>query len=146
MHFLIYERDLIMKKMLLSLPIVISFVGCTAATTQPSASPKTQLYFNGDIITMVGEQPQYAQAILVENGKILFVGSLDDAKKITSNSQKIDLHGKTLLPGFIDAHGHAFNSGIQAIGANLLAPPDGKVTDIPSLIRTLDQWEEDKKI
>ncbi|MBP9787576.1 MAG: amidohydrolase [Acinetobacter sp.] len=134
-----------MKKMLLSLPIVISFVGCTAATTQPSASPKTQLYFNGDIITMVGEQPQYAQAILVENGKILFVGSLDDAKKITSNSQKIDLHGKTLLPGFIDAHGHAFNSGIQAIGANLLAPPDGKVTDIPSLIRTLDQWEEDKK-
>ena len=89
-----------MKKMLLSLPIVISFVGCTAATTQPSASPKTQLYFNGDIITMVGEQPQYAQAILVENGKFLFVGSLDDAKKITSNSQKIDFNFLSTVPNF----------------------------------------------
>lgn len=45
-------------------------------------------------------------------------------------TQIIDLAGKTLIPGFIDAHGHVFNSGIQALSANLLAPPDGGVTNI----------------
>ena len=52
----------------------------------------------------------------------------------------VDLGGKTLLPGFIDAHGHVFNVGVQAVAANLLAPPDGQVTDIASLQATLRAW------
>ncbi|MEQ5787605.1 amidohydrolase [Erythrobacter sp. NFXS35] len=61
------------------------------------------------------------------------------------DTQMIDLAGKTLLPGFVDAHGHVIGGGVQAIGANLLAPPDGIVTDIPSLISQMKQWVRDNK-
>ena len=52
----------------------------------------------------------------------------------------VDLQGKTLIPGFIDAHGHVFNTGIQALSANLLAPPDGTVTGIADLQQALRNW------
>lgn len=94
---------------------------------------------------MVGDQPQYAQSVLVQNGKIAFVGNLADAKEIAPQSQPIDLNGKTLLPGFVDAHGHAYNAGFQALAANLLAPPDGNVKNIDSLIQNLNQWKTENK-
>ena len=47
-----------------------------------------------------------------------------------------------MLPGFIDTHGHVFNVGVQAAAANLLAPPDGQVTDVASLQATLRAWAE----
>lgn len=139
-----------MKKILLTLPILTTFAACSMTPTQTlvtqnQPATNSQLYFNGDIVTMVGDQPQYVESIVVENGKIAFVGNLKDAKKLVPNSQPIDLQGKTLLPGFIDAHGHAFNAGFQAIAANLLAPPDGEVTDISSLVATLTQWKNENK-
>jgi predicted amidohydrolase YtcJ len=51
-----------------------------------------------------------------------------------------ELEGRALLPGFFDAHGHVMIGGIQALTANILAPPDGDVTDIPSLQQTLRDW------
>ena len=52
----------------------------------------------------------------------------------------VDLGGRTLVPGFVDAHGHVVVGGLQALSANLLAPPDGKVQDIASLQQTLRDW------
>lgn len=131
-------------KHLLTLSIVGAVTACSTIPPLISTAVDRQLYFNGDIITMVGEQPQYAQSILVENGKIVFVGDLSKAKKMAPNSQQVNLDGNTLVPGFIDAHGHAFNAGFQAIVANLLAPSDGNVTDIASLIQSLNQWKSNK--
>ena len=133
-----------MRKILLGLPIITSLAACSTTPTN-TAVTHGQIYFNGDIVTMVGDQPQYVQSILVENGKIAFVGDLSEAKKIAPNSRQINLEGKTLLPGFIDAHGHAYNAGFQAIAANLLAPPDGNVTNINSVIQNLNQWKSDNK-
>jgi NAD(P)-dependent dehydrogenase (short-subunit alcohol dehydrogenase family) len=48
-----------------------------------------------------------------------------------------DLAGKTLMPGFIDGHAHAQQFGMQAVGANLLAPPDGTVNTIDDLVDRL---------
>ncbi|MBJ9985029.1 amidohydrolase [Acinetobacter sp. S40] len=129
-----------MLSMCLFLPLLI---GCSSSPpkNQVYLHP-SQLYFNGDIITMTGDQPQYAEAVLVQDGKIKFVGPLNQAKQQASIITPIDLKGKTLLPGFIDAHGHAYNAGIQAISANLLAPPDGSVTDIESIISQLNQWKD----
>ena len=45
-----------------------------------------------------------------------------------------------MLPGFVDAHGHVIGGGLQALSANLLAPPDGEVKDIASLQQTLRDW------
>ncbi|GGO70226.1 amidohydrolase family protein [Bowmanella pacifica] len=88
------------------------------------------LYFGGAILTMEGDTPQYAEALLVKNGRILFVGKLDEADNIATAKHRIDLAGKTMLPGFIDAHGHIFNTGIQKLSANLLPPPDGEGADV----------------
>jgi len=53
-----------------------------------------------------------------------------------------ELDGRTMLPGFVDSHGHVVMGGLQALSANLLAPPDGKVMDIASLQATLSSWAE----
>ncbi len=45
-----------------------------------------------------------------------------------------------MLPGFVDAHGHVFMGGLQALSANLLAPPDGEVNEIALLQQTLRDW------
>ena len=130
-----------MNKKYLCLPWVALFTACQLSPS--SSSPLTQqLYFNGDIITMLGEQPQYAEALLVQGANIQYIGTLAAAKKHAQHYQAIDLQGKTLLPGFIDAHGHAYNAGFQAMSANLLAPPDGQVNDIASLIQTTQQWQQ----
>lgn len=50
------------------------------------------------------------------------------------DTQVRDLDGKTLLPGFIDGHAHFGYFGIQAIGAQLLPPPDAGAKDIPIMI------------
>lgn len=52
----------------------------------------------------------------------------------------IDLGGMTVIPGLIDAHGHVFGSGFQALSANILPPPDGESADIASLQRLLRDW------
>jgi hypothetical protein len=78
----------------------------------------------------------------VKEGKILFVGAKDEAMKAAgAGHQMVDLQGKTLLPGFIDTHGHLYNAGIQALSANLLPPPDGKGSDIASLVAIVSAWK-----
>jgi predicted amidohydrolase YtcJ len=98
------------------------------------------LYHGGDIITMEGEEPAYVEALVEGGGVIAFVGSKADAVRKYPQAKAIDLQGHTLLPGFIDAHGHLFNAGVQALSANLLPPPDGEGTDIDALVRIAKDW------
>ena len=90
---------------------------------------------------MVGEAPEYAEAIVVKDGNISFVGSSDEAMKVAGKGHNmIDLEGKTMLPGFIDAHAHFGNFSSQAIGAQILPPPDAGANNIAALISILKQW------
>ena len=98
------------------------------------------LYLGGTIITVNDEAPR-AEAVAVKNGLILAVGTDNElARYRGSETTVFDLNGQTLLPGFVDSHGHVIIGGLQALSANLLAPPDGNVTDIPSLQDTLRAW------
>ncbi|MDP1775527.1 MAG: amidohydrolase, partial [Moraxellaceae bacterium] len=54
-----------------------------------------------------------------------------------ATTKVVDLAGKTLMPGFIDGHAHAQQFGTQAVGANLLAPPDGTVNTMDDLVARL---------
>jgi predicted amidohydrolase YtcJ len=103
------------------------------------------LYLGGTIITVNDEAPR-AEAVAVKNGLILAVGAASDlAGYRGSDTTVFDLKGQTLLPGFVDSHGHVIMGGLQALSANLLAPPDGDITDIPSLQETLRTWISDNK-
>ena len=92
----------------------------------------------GPILTMEGAAPTIAEAVVVDDGRIVFVGSKADALKRKGDGTVVkDLAGKTLMPGFIDGHAHAMQFGAQAVGANLLAPPDGDVNTIDDVIDKL---------
>ncbi len=112
------------------------------AFASPAALAATadQIWTGGPILTM-NDQAIRAEAIAVADGKILAVGSRADVMRTRGpQTRMIDLKGRTMVPGFIDPHGHMVVGGLQALSANLLAPPDGKVTDIASLLQTLRDW------
>jgi predicted amidohydrolase YtcJ len=66
---------------------------------------------NGSIWTVDSRQPR-AQAVAISGGRFTAVGSNDDVLALAGGrARKIDLGGKTVLPGFIDAHSHPGEAG-----------------------------------
>lgn len=105
--------------------------GCNSTNERISTSANEvtdaadAIYYGGDVITMEGDSAVYAEAVLVKDGKIIFVGSKADAENMKGDSTKMnDLQGKTLVPGFVDGHAHFTGFGAQAVTANLLASPE----------------------
>ncbi len=130
-----------MKKnhLFLFLFLFICFLSCTKDISNNES--ETKLYLNGDIITMRGNFPEYVDALIVKGKTIHFTGSKEEAMSIAGvNYEIVDLKGNTLLPGFIDGHAHFASFSAQAIGAQILPPPDAGAKDIPSLIEILKKW------
>jgi predicted amidohydrolase YtcJ len=118
----------------------VILAGCKAGGTSPGAD---LIITGGPIVTMEGDAPVTAEAVVIDDGKIVFVGSKADAmKKKVSGTAIKDLGGKTLMPGFIDGHAHGQQFGTQAIGANLLAPPDGEVNTIDDVVAKLKTFAD----
>lgn len=68
-------------------------------------SVKQSLYYNGTILTMEGHTPQYAEAVLVENGVILAVGERSVLRQdLHLGARQIDLKQGTMLPGLIELY------------------------------------------
>jgi predicted amidohydrolase YtcJ len=106
-----------------------------------SSPPTAERIWSGGPIVTMNDKAMRAEAIAEAGGRIIAVGARADVmKRRGPQTQMIDLQGRTLLPGFVDAHGHVMMGGLQALSANLLAPPDGEVTDIAGLQRTLREW------
>lgn len=105
------------------------------------ASQPAVLYSGGPILSMVGDQPHTVEAVVVRDGRIQFAGSRAQAlATLPAGATQIDLAGRTLLPGFIDGHGHLDGVGLQAVSANLLPPPDGRNDSIGALEQTMRDW------
>jgi predicted amidohydrolase YtcJ len=122
-------------------------VGTASEKTPATPATPATMYYGGDIITMEGNQAQYAEAIVVKDGKIAFVGTKDEAmKQAGEGHQMVDLQGKTLLPGFIDAHSHYINSLLVANQCKLYAPPSGAAKDVPSIIAELQKFAKERNI
>jgi predicted amidohydrolase YtcJ len=76
-------------------------------------------FINGKVFTVNDSQP-YAEAVVVEDGLIMFVGSTNKANKyIDEQTEVIDLQDKLMLPGFIDSHLHFTSGGYYLLGINL---------------------------
>jgi predicted amidohydrolase YtcJ len=99
-----------------------------------------KIYMGGPILTINDAAPR-AEAVAIADGLILAVGDVDEVMAHKgAGTELFDLEGKAMLPGFVDSHGHAVMGGLQALSANLLAPPDGAVKDIANLQDTLRTW------
>ena len=129
-----------MKKSLVLIFGTLLLFSCKETEKQPTEN-LAKVFFGGDIITMVGDTPQYAEAVVVQGGKISFTGTSAEAMNVAgAGHEMINLEGKTMLPGFIDGHAHFANFAAQAIGAQLLPPPDAGAKDIPTIISLLKEW------
>lgn len=128
-----------MKKLNLFTSLMLLFLWSCQTKEDSGSTPV--VYYGGDILTMEGDQPQYVEALVIKGDKIDFVGSSAEAMRVAGpNHKMVNLEGKTLLPGLIDGHAHFGNFGLQAVGAQLLAPPDATCKDIPTLIQLLKEW------
>ena len=75
--------------------------------------------FNGNIITMDPQKPT-ATALAVKSYKVLAIGEEDEIVALIPDAKRvIDLGGKTVVPGFIDAHTHLTSAGVKAAHVQL---------------------------
>lgn len=133
-----------MKTSLITPSLLILFLAACGGPASEPASPAQPvaetIYLNGPVITMNDQQPT-AEAVAVADGRIIAVGSVEAVAKHRGEATvEIDLAGRTLSPGFIDGHAHVAQFGLQAVGANLLAEPDGEVGTIDELVAQLQEF------
>jgi predicted amidohydrolase YtcJ len=87
------------------------------------------IYFGGDILTMANDTAEYAEAVAVLNGKILFVGKKEQALLHQSDETvMVDLQGNTMMPGFIEPHLHPSIAAIM-LPNEIIAPYDWVLPD-----------------
>lgn len=113
---------------------VLMSTGCAEKTVPVTVDT---IYFNGNVITLDRDE-LVAEAIAIKDGKILAVGDSTDIISMSGETtRKVNLYGKTMVPGFIDAHSHLSGVAVQVGTANLLPPPDGPVQNIAALQQAL---------
>ncbi len=133
-----------MKKFLFYSTILFFSIACS--NDSKNRKENQILYYGGDIITMNGDKPNYIEAMVTQSDSIIFLGEIQEAKKLFTAAQTVNLNGKTLLPGFIDAHAHFAGFPSQSIGAQILPPPDAGANNIEALIEILKDWSTPENI
>jgi predicted amidohydrolase YtcJ len=66
---------------------------------------------NGYTLNSKNELTRFASMAFDDNGRVIAVGSAADVAARAPRARHIDMQGKTVLPGLIDAHGHVFGLG-----------------------------------
>ena len=96
------------------------------------------LYFNGTILTMDDANSQ-PEAVLTLGETIHAVGQEKDLRaQMPEGTKSHDLQGQTMIPAFIDPHGHFPDSGfIKLFRVDLASPPRGDCLDIRTALDRL---------
>ena len=101
----------------------LTFFGLCAG---PAASTwAADLIFMGGHIYTADTTAPTAEALVVDDDTIVFVGSKKEAMTYRKPSTRvIDTEGKMVMPGFHDAHLHTFMGGRSLLGCDLAEAPD----------------------
>src|SRR5699024_9590638 len=99
-----------------------------------------KIYYGKNIITM---NDTVAEAVMIEDGTIKKVGMLTDFEEEWADVsiEKEDLKEKTLLPGFVDPHGHISMMGTMSVMANLR-----DCDNFEDIVNVLTTYIEENKI
>jgi predicted amidohydrolase YtcJ len=99
---------------------ILFFLSCNTAS-DTSSKETAELVINNAKVYTVNKSQAEAEALAVKDGKIIFVGSNDDAKKyIGDKTEVIDAKGQFVMPGFIEGHGHIHGLGSSLMNLNLM--------------------------
>jgi predicted amidohydrolase YtcJ len=105
--------------------------------------PDRIVYSGGPILTM-NETDEVVEAIGIEGDRIAAVGSRAEVAEWAGGDARIvDLDGKAIVPGFVDAHGHFPGEGVYATVVDLNSPPIGNVETIDDLVELLSERAAD---
>lgn len=105
-------RGMSTMAMMTIMAVISAAAAAQAQSPPPPPAPADAIYHNGVVVTMDDAAPQgqaqaVAQAVALSGTKILAVGTDAAVMKYRGPSTKVtDLKGKTVVPGFIDAHSH----------------------------------------
>ena len=115
-----------------------------AIATRPPEPPEHQVFINGNVLTMDADN-RIVEAVSVRGDRIEKLGRSEELlAEAEDDTQVIDLRGRTLLPGFIDAHGHFPASGQVVFSADLNSPPIGNVKTIDEALDRLRQMADQR--
>ena len=131
------------------LVLVFALAPADARSGNPAPPPDT--IFAGGTVLTVDETHPAAEAVAVRDGRIAAVGSNEEVRSLAGpGTSVIELDGRTLVPGFVDAHSHlVMASQKRSFMADLNAPPIGRVRTIGEALAALraqaeqappDQW------
>ena len=77
------------------------------------------VFFNGRIVTMAS-RAKMVSALAVEDGRIVFLGDDRSARsQAPRESDRLDLGGKVVIPGFVDSHTHFVQMGVDSMNVDL---------------------------
>ena len=99
------------------------------------------LFHNGIIHTVDRDRPQAAALLVAQDGKIAALGSTEELRG--AGAEEVDLRGRTLLPGFNDAHVHV--SWLGELLTRLVNVTAGRGLDIATLVQRFRERAEQEK-
>ena len=100
--------------------LVTLVVWCLTSASWGQGNDKAErILFNAKVFTGVPDHP-YAEAVAIRGDKVVAVGNLAEVLQAAGKSaERVDLGGKTLLPGLIDSHIHAIDGGLTLVSADV---------------------------
>lgn len=112
----------------------------SSSLADPIAPSQAALIFRGGtILTMVDARPR-VEAVAIAAGRILAAGTENEVMAAAGEAAEVvDLQGRTLMPSFIDAHGHFANALQIVMWVNVSGVPAGPVTCIADILRVLGE-------
>lgn len=128
---------------------VLQFVLVGPLCAESQAPEADLLLFSDSVIPMSEDSfvDSAPMAIAVNGERISWIGPEKAAAvRIGETTKVVELGSRSLLPGFIDAHGHASYTAAATQLANLASPPVGPVTDISSLQEELRRHIDEKNL
>ena len=96
----------------------------TAGAADAPAAPAADTVLRGGFIYTVDSHDSVQQAIAIQSGRITYVGTEDGVRPYIGEQTKvIDLHGRMVMPGLVDAHNHTIAGGSQLLDCDLNYAP-----------------------
>jgi predicted amidohydrolase YtcJ len=117
--------------------------GLLAASPPALADGPADVIYSGGVIVTVDDARPTAEAVAVQGGKVVAVGAREAVLKgwRGAGTTLVDLGGRTMVPGFVDAHSHFINAVEMASWVNVSAPPVGPIKDIAGIVAALEQFK-----